>query len=488
MALIDDTQIIKALQQNNPWWRNPFDIKQRSKPQKRVAYQEASKVISHTSIRRFVVLSGPRRVGKTTILFQMIEELLAEGLNPKNILYVSFDNPILKLVNINDVIDVFESLYPITGLRYLFFDEVQYTENWELWMKVIYDTRQNVSLVATGSASPVLEKGASDSGAGRWCVLKVPTLSFYEYCELLAIPSRPKLPEGLRLTGLSAMGKSELADLMNQFEPLRQHFNRYLQIGGFPELALADDDGFAQKILREDVVDKVIKRDVLTLFNVRNPLSMEKLFLYLCMNSSAIFNKQTASNVLENISTSTIEDYIRFLEMSNLIYVSHPVGLGGTAALKGRPKIYVADPAIRNAVLMIDDILSNETEMGIVAETVAYKHIASFYQNSGTANVGYYRKAKENQKEVDVVVELPREKLIFEIKYRNDAFLPETDAIVGLSREEGIGVSHSFVVTKSLSECGMSRHKTRVPIFRIPLLPFVYILGFGEANGHDGKM
>ena len=241
-------------------------------------------------------------------------------------------------------------------------------------------------------------------------------------------------------------------------------------------------------MLREDVVDKVIKRDVLTLFNVRNPLSMEKLFLYLCMNSSDIFNKKTAAAALENIGVSTIEDYIRFLEMSNLIYISQPVSVGNKAGLKGKPKIYIADAAIRNAVLMIEDVLSDDTEMGIMAETVVYKHIVSFYQNSTTANVGYYRKAKDNQKEVDVVIELPKEKILCEVKYRNDSSVPETDAIVALSREENTKVSHSFVVTKSLSDYGVSRHETRIPIFRVPVLPFVYILGHAEAIRGDGKI
>ena len=114
-------------------------------------------------------------------------------------------------------------------------------------------------------------------------------------------------------------------------------------------------------MLREDVVDKVIKRDVLSLFNVRNPLSMEKLFLYLCMNSSGIFNKQTTAKELTNIGAGTIEDYPSFPEKSNLIYISNPIMVGKKAALKGRPKIYIADAAIRNAVLMIDDVLPDNS-------------------------------------------------------------------------------------------------------------------------------
>ncbi len=60
-------------------------------------------------------------------------------------------------------------------------------------------------------------------------------------------------------------------------------------------MVLSDDDAYAQRMLREDVADKVIKRDVLSLFNIRSPLLMEKLFLYLCMNGTEIFNATTAA-------------------------------------------------------------------------------------------------------------------------------------------------------------------------------------------------
>ena len=165
MAMVSDEQVIKVLRQYNPWWKNSAAIKENSKPQKRLAYYDALGMMKHRSIRRFVVLSGARRVGKTTIMYQMIENLIDEGVNPKNILYVTFDNPMVKMVSVETVLSVYESLYPLTGERYLFFDEIQYTTHWELWMKVLYDSRNDIRLTATGSASPILEKG----GKSRPC-------------------------------------------------------------------------------------------------------------------------------------------------------------------------------------------------------------------------------------------------------------------------------------------------------------------------------
>ena len=121
MAIVNDEQVIKVLRQYNPWWRTPSAIKEESKPQKRLAYYEALKILTHKSIRRFAVLSGMRRVGKTTILYQIIDHLIDEGVNPKNILYATFDNPVLKLVNVENVLAIYESMYPIEGTRYILF-------------------------------------------------------------------------------------------------------------------------------------------------------------------------------------------------------------------------------------------------------------------------------------------------------------------------------------------------------------------------------
>ena len=83
MAIVNDEQVIKVLRQYNPWWRTPSAIKEESKPHKRLAYYEALKILTHKTIRRFAVLSGMRRVGKTTILYQIIDHLIDRGSIPE---------------------------------------------------------------------------------------------------------------------------------------------------------------------------------------------------------------------------------------------------------------------------------------------------------------------------------------------------------------------------------------------------------------------
>jgi len=145
-----------------------------------------------------------------------------------------------------------------------------------------------------------------------------------------------------------------------------------------------------------------VKRDIPSLFNLRNSAILEKVFLYLCFNSSNNINTSTISKELDGISRNTVDSYIEYLERANLIYRSMPVGLAGKMILKAAPKIYISDAAIRNAVLMLDinDLISNSYEMGLIAETAVYKHLTSFYYPMH-ANVSYYRKSGKVPKEID---------------------------------------------------------------------------------------
>ena len=205
------------------------------------------------------------------------------------------------------------------------------------------------------------------------------------------------------------------------------------------------------------------------------------------MNSTEIFNATTAAKELDNTSVITIDSYIHALEMSNLIYLAKPMDVGSKGALKGKPKIFIADAAIRNAVLMVDDVLSDEKELSAIVETAVYKHIVSFYQGS-TAQLGYFRKAKDNRKEVDVVVELPKQKILCEVKYRNNSHIPVTDAIVELCQDENSKVTTAFLVTKQIDDFGIAKHETATPILRIPAIAFLYLLGKAEAEGLNGKI
>ena len=104
MSIVNQENILDLLYSYNSWWRTGFIQKDFVKPMHRFAYFEAFNSMMHEDIRRSVVLCGARRTGKTTIMYQAISELLQTGVSPKDILFVSFDHPLLKLCSINIVI------------------------------------------------------------------------------------------------------------------------------------------------------------------------------------------------------------------------------------------------------------------------------------------------------------------------------------------------------------------------------------------------
>lgn len=480
MAIISKDRILKVLTSYNPWWKTGAVSPQMSKAYKRFAFYEAMKRLLQQDIRRTVILTGTRRVGKTTIQYQMIEALLKQNVPPQRIVFISMDHPMLKLSAMSDVLDCYhESICPDQNVYY-FFDEVQYAQDWDKWLKIIYDTQPEAKIVATGSASPALIKGTQESGAGRWSTIQVPTLSFYEYCELLGV-DRPTLPSDLKITPLLHKTQQERTRIMLQLSKVQNHFNRYLLVGGFPELALADNDIYAQQIMREDVVDKVLKRDLPSLYNIRNATELERIFLYLCNVSSEVVSVDAIARELSGVSRPTVENYIRYLESANLIYQSWPVNIAGKKVLKARPKIYIADAAIRNAVLMDDSLLTDPVEMGKIVETAVYKHVAAFYYQQATS-VGYFRGGKKD-KEVDIVVECANAKnILVEVKYREDAHIADDDAISELSSE----AAASIVVTKNANDFGLHNTKTGKDLIRIPAFAFLYLLGHAEKNGYKG--
>ena len=474
MTIISKESILKVLSAFNPWWKTSLVNPLLTKTYKRFAFYEAMECLEDEKIRRTVLLSGARRVGKTTIQYQMIDKLLAKGIAPNRIVFISMDHPILKLSSISDILECYhENIYPNQD-AYYFFDEIQYAQDWDKWLKTLYDMQPTTKMVATGSASPAIIKGNQESGTGRWSVIQVPTLSFYEYCQLLEL-AKPNLDPQLKPSDLLNMTQGERTKIMLQLEGLHNHFIRYLSIGGFPELALTNNEIRSQQILREDVVDKVLKRDIPSLYNVRNSTELERIFLYLCSVSSEIISVDAITKELSGVTRPTVENYIQYLESANLIYQSKPIDLTGKKILKARPKIYIADAAIRNAVLMDDSSLTNQTAMGKIVETAVYKHIASFFYKKATA-IGYYRDGSKG-KEIDIVVETPnRKNILIEVKYREGAPISKDDAIISLGKEALLAI----IVTKHPTDYGVHDTDKGYKLLRIPAFAFLYILGHGK--------
>ena len=260
---LDRTEIISVLNGFNPWWSTrPFLVPEFQ----RLAFAACRGYLENRDLHRAVLLSGPRRVGKTTVLQQIALALVEQGTDPKSILYLSLDHPLLKLLSLREILKLFhESTYAEGKPAVLLLDEVQYAPDWETEIKLLVDHRPEYRILSTVSASVIHRERLAESGVGRWITVPIPTLSFYEF-----ILIRDEQPDGiapdLRVSDLFKSQPGDLTVLADRMRPLQPLFQRYLLVGGFPETATQENIDLCQRLLREDVVERVLKRDMTALF------------------------------------------------------------------------------------------------------------------------------------------------------------------------------------------------------------------------------
>ena len=474
--------VLGVLERFNPWWgREAVSVP----TFRRLAYRACQKYLDDQALRRAVLLCGPRRVGKTTILHQLANDRVAQGMDPRSVVYISLDHPLLKLVRLHEILRIYhENVHPEGQAALLLLDEVQYCRDWELEVKQLVDRHPQYRILATGSASVIHRQRLAESGVGRWVEVAIPTLSFYEFIRIAGAPI-PAVSTDLRPTDLFHKDPKKLFPAVRlAFKDTLPTFDRYLVVGGFPETAAGPDDvALCQRLLREDVVERVLKRDMAELLGVRNLGDLERLFIYLCMHSGGILAVQTCARAL-GTSAATVSNHLEALEQANLVYRLVPYKLGGKKVLKARHKFYLVDAALRNAVLLRgEDVLKNPDEMGAIVEGAVLRHLYAYHYRD-TPKISYWRDAKA-AKEVDIIVSSPAYVFPAEVKYREKPVLTENSGLVSFCRKEP--VKQAFWVTKRAEDFAVTEFPgLDTQFLQIPAHIFLYLLGQAERLLWEG--
>ncbi len=365
-----------------------------------------------------------------------------------NILYTTFDHPILKLAGIDAVIDAWREREPRTeGPEYLLLDEAQFIRDWGTWVKHQVDFRKDRRVAFTGSAMPLVEAD-QESGVGRWHTIRLTTLSFYEYLQIKRL-QLPELPKLRSLRDLFDWAPADFYRASDAAGAYVGHFHEYLVRGGFPQTAQLDSVTQAQRLLREDIIEKGLKRDMTALFGVRRVLDLEHTFLYLCLHDGGLLDMVDLCSNLE-VKRPTAQHFIELLEATHLIYRLAPYGYGKDV-LRARFKIYLADAAIAPAVMLKGKaILEDAAALGVATETAVFKHLFARYY-AQNVRFSYWRGKREH--EVDLVAEVGGELIPFEVKYRaQHAGARELKGLIELCKAKRI--ARGYVVTKSLDDFG----------------------------------
>lgn len=476
---VSKDELISVLAQFNPWWRGErfADLPD----WQRAAFHELDRWMHSPPAHRAILLSGARQVGKTTLLLQAVEALLQREVSPANILYATFDHPLLKLAGIDAVIEAWRSREPKTdGPEYLFLDEAQFIRQWGTWVKHQIDFRKDRRICFTGSAMPLVEAD-QESGVGRWHTIRLTTLSFHEYLQIRQHPL-PLLPKLRSLRELFDWQADDFYRTTELATPYTGHFHEYLIRGGFPQTAQLSSITQAQRLMREDIIDKVLKRDMTALFGVRRILDLEHTFLYLCLHDGGLLDMADLCSNLQ-VKRPTAQHFIELLEATHMIYRLPPHGYGKDI-LRARFKIYLVDAAIAPAVMLKGkSILEDPTALGVATETAVFKHLFAHYY---TQNVrfSYWRGKKD--REVDLVAEVGQELVPFEVKYRSQhTGIRELKGLQELLQQRP--VPRAYVVTKSLNDFG-PLSEPELPttnIMRIPAPLLCYWMGAMEGALHD---
>lgn len=182
-----EKQILGRLKVDNPWWTEGKIPSYYQAMSPRLYLDMFYPLVKDVSIQRALILMGPRRVGKTVMLYHCIQRLIDEGVPPQNIIYVSVETPIYNGILLEQLFNLAKQSLGKEDSKerfYVFFDEIQYLKDWELGLKSLVDTYHDVKFVASGSAAAALRKSSNESGAGRFTDFNLPPLLFFEYIHL----------------------------------------------------------------------------------------------------------------------------------------------------------------------------------------------------------------------------------------------------------------------------------------------------------------
>ena len=181
-------QVIKRMSFDNPWWISSSISNDYNTMQPRAYLSDFYAMVANMSIRRATILMGPRRVGKTVMIFHTIDRLIKSGINPQKIIYISIDTPIYNNISLEDLFHYARQALKQEDCHegfYVFFDEIQYLKDWEIHLKSLVDSYRAVKFVASGSAAAALKMKSNESGAGRFSDFTLPPLTFFEYLKLI---------------------------------------------------------------------------------------------------------------------------------------------------------------------------------------------------------------------------------------------------------------------------------------------------------------
>jgi predicted AAA+ superfamily ATPase len=346
----------ELLYQYNPWWEESFK-NDNVKPREKYLVE----LRKYLDFKQIIILTGLRRVGKTTLMKLIIEELIAKGIDSKHILYVSLDDYLLHKNNILEIVNEFRQVHKIKIEEkiYLFLDEVTYKEDFHVQLKNIYDSQNTKLFVASSSASMLRDKKASLTG--RAITLEIKPLDLEEY---------------LFFNGITIKKRDK--------QLYKTHFLEYCKVGGLPENVLNPNREYLMNL-----VDDIIQKDITAFHAIKNHQIVRDYFTLLMERSGKQLSINKIGKIL-GISPDTSKRYLGFFESTYLIHLLPRWGKTNQKLLSAK-KIYASDLGIKHMFM-------GERDLGSYFENYIYLLLRNkktlYYLYENTTEIDFFTEDK----------------------------------------------------------------------------------------------
>lgn len=332
----------KILQEQNLHWSGTLKDYAKRK--------QLQTLIRYLPLKQIITITGIRRCGKSTLAKTAINHLIQNGTNPKNILFVNLEHPYFlefhhDAAYLEIIFEEYLKLLNPQGKLYIVFDEIQFFENWQVYIKSKYES-SDIKFILTGSNSSMLSNELATLLTGRSLNIHLDTFSFDEFLDYKGIDY-----------------SNELSRLNNKIDIVRAK-DEYLQWGGFFEVFEIKDE-FVKKEILINYAKNIIYRDIVPRYSIRNSEIIERLFFYLVSNATTILNYTTLATTFE-LSDKTIKEYIGYFEEVFLVARLDRFHTKPKERIKSTKKIYIKD----NGFLQI--VVKYSSNLGMVLENSVF--------------------------------------------------------------------------------------------------------------------
>lgn len=353
------------VEQNPHWIKTPESYIQR---------ESFQKLVSFLPLRQIITITGIRRCGKSTLAKMAIKHLVDEGVPPENILFINLEQPLFleyrKDPNyLQSILDEYLKLCNPKGKIYVIFDEIQFFENWQVFIKSKYES-SDIKFIITGSNSSMLSSEINTLLTGRTLTLHLTPFNFREY---------------LTYKGISY--GTQIERIKNRID-IAIAKNEYMNWGGFFEVMEIEDPVLKKEVL-VSYAKNIIYRDIVPRFNVRNAEIVERLFFYLLSQTTNILNYRQLADTF-GMSDKSIKEYIGYFEDVFLFARIDNYHTKPKERIKSSKKLYTLD----NGFLQIAP--KHSPGNGQALENWVFNHL---YQNDST--ICYWR----DKREIDFVTQ-----------------------------------------------------------------------------------